>query len=139
LWVGLVPEQATEQDLFNVAYVYGTVVSVKISRPSASAFIEFSTRSEAENAILHLSLGVSIVGCVLPVRWAKPQRPQIGAAVNQGPYGFDMPPPPGLDYAPLLHGSVETTDGMHEQKRSRIVQPSTMVYPSMDPNRLGST
>src|SRR3546814_826855 len=109
LWVGGVTDLMTEQDLRDVFYAYGLIQSVHISRPNKCAFIEYSSRQEAEQAAKMLYNSLVVRGEPLQLSWAKPRTYDDGsgatgsgassakAAGSAGPsaaHGGLVPPPP---------------------------------------------
>ena len=80
LWVGGVEMDINEQDLISVFYPFGQIVSCRISRGGSQggngkgcAFVQFSTRFEAENAASQLHNALYVRGKSLALNWAKPR------------------------------------------------------------------
>jgi pre-mRNA-splicing factor RBM22/SLT11 len=116
LWVGGVTDAITEQDLRDVFYAYGLIQSVYIARPSKCAFIEYSSRQEAEYAAKMLYNSLTVRGEPLQLDWAKPRAYDDGtgastlgggaagssakAGVAAAAFPTLAPPPPGMEHAP---------------------------------------
>ena len=56
LYVGGLDPQCEEADVKDVFYQYGTIISIRMVPKQACAFVEFSSRSEAELAANKVSL-----------------------------------------------------------------------------------
>ena len=91
LYVGNLPDSATEQDLSDKFAAFGTVKSVKLitdrdtGRSRGFGFVEMSSDSEAQKAIQELN-GSSLDGREITVNEAKPQQKRSGGG-GRGGYG----------------------------------------------------
>ncbi len=91
LYVGNLPDSATEQDLSDKFAAYGTVKSVKLitdddtGRTRGFGFIEMASDSEAEAAIDSLN-GSDFDGRPMKVNEARPQQRRSGGG-GRGGYG----------------------------------------------------
>ena len=88
LWVGGIEMDINEQDLISVFYPFGQIISCRISRGGlqegqgkAFAFVQYSTRFEAETAASQLYNALYVRGKPLILNWAKP-REKDGPATN---------------------------------------------------------
>ena len=91
LYVGNLPDSATEQDLSDKFAAYGTVDSVKLitdrdtGRIKGFGFIEMASDAEAQAAIDSLN-GTDYDGRPMKVNEAKPQEKRSGGG-GRGGYG----------------------------------------------------
>eukprot|EP01128_Nolandella_sp_AFSM9_P000782 TRINITY_DN10903_c0_g1_i1.p1 TRINITY_DN10903_c0_g1~~TRINITY_DN10903_c0_g1_i1.p1 ORF type:complete len:379 (+),score=88.98 TRINITY_DN10903_c0_g1_i1:104-1138(+) len=108
LYIANVDPRIGESDLKDHFYHFGEIAKIKMMIPQKCAFIEFTTRAAAEQAVTKNNKLI-VKGCYLRTAWAKPTKKKIvrvgGAPVSQA--------------VPINSG----------------IRPS---YPSMDPNRLGA-
>ncbi len=88
LYVGNLPDSATEQDLSDKFAAYGTVKSVKLitdhdtGRTRGFGFIEMASEAEAHAAIDSLN-GTDYDGRAMKVNEARPQRKLYGGGGNR--------------------------------------------------------
>ena len=86
--MGGVETDINEQDLISVFYPFGQIVNCRISRGGAQAkgcaFVQFSTRFEAETAAAQLHNALYVRGKSLALNWAKP-RDKDNSISNTGP------------------------------------------------------
>ncbi len=91
LYVGNLPDSATEQDLSDKFAAYGTVESVKLitdrdtGRSKGFGFIEMMSEAEAHAAIDSLN-GTDYEGRPMKVNEARPQQSRSGGG-GRGGYG----------------------------------------------------
>ncbi len=91
LYVGNLPDSATEQDLSDKFAAYGTVKSVKLitdrdtGRSKGFGFIEMASEAEAQAAIDSLD-GTDYEGRPMKVNEARPQEKRSGGG-GRGGYG----------------------------------------------------
>lgn len=148
LWVGSVDTDVEESDLVDVFYPFG-LVNIRFHRTSNCAFINFASRQGAEQAAENLHGSLFIRGKSLPLNWAKPQLSRLhdktsnnnlsnvsqssnlhhgfGTDANMWQDQFLVPPPPGLEKAPL---SVYSLPGVNipamlpqSPSRERLEEP----------------
>ncbi len=92
LYVGNLPDSATEQDLSAKFAAYGTVKSVKLitdrdtGRSRGFGFIEMMSEAEAHAAIDSLN-GTDYEGRPMKVNEARPQQKRSGGGGGRGAYG----------------------------------------------------
>ncbi len=88
LYVGNLPDSATEQDLSDKFAAYGTVESVKLitdrdtGRSRGFGFIEMASDAEAQAAIDSLD-GTNYEGQSMQVNEARPQQKRSGSGGNR--------------------------------------------------------
>ncbi len=88
LYVGNLPDSATEQDLSDKFAAFGTVISVKlitdhgIGRTRVFGFIDMASEAEAHAAIDSLD-GTNYEGQSMKVNEARPQRKVYGGGRNR--------------------------------------------------------
>ncbi len=88
LYVGNLPDSATEQDLSDKFAAYGTVKSVKLitdhdtGRSRGFGFIEMMSEAEAQAAIDRLN-GTDYEGRPMKVNEARPQQRKSGGGGNR--------------------------------------------------------
>ncbi len=88
LYVGNLPDSATEQDLSDKFAAYGTVESVKLitdrdtGRSRGFGFIEMASDAEAQAAIDSLN-GTNYEGQSMKVNEARPQQKRSGSGGNR--------------------------------------------------------
>ncbi len=88
LYVGNLPDSATEQDLLDKFAAYGTVKSVKliidrgIGRTRVFGFIEMASEAEAQAAIDSLN-GTDYEGRPMKVNEARPQQKRSSGGGNR--------------------------------------------------------
>ena len=101
LWLGNIDEQITEADIRGVIYPYGHITGIHLVKASRCAFVDYADRATAEYAAKHMHNALAINGKPISIKWAKSkaqQNPSLpGSYSGQGL----MPPPPGLENAPL--------------------------------------
>ncbi len=91
LYVGNLPDSATEQDLSDQFAAYGTVKSVKLitdrdtGRTKGFGFIEMASEAEAHAAIDSLD-GTDYEGRPMKVNEARPQQKRSGGGGGRGAY-----------------------------------------------------
>lgn len=138
VWVsGVAPEKnITEQDLKDHFYAFGEIVKICLVSASKCAFIEFAEHQQAYNAIEALRNNLVIRGTFLKVAWAKPQAPRSDrgyASIDAHQPRSTAPPPPGfVPYDP-------TAPGAPPPGAAGPLGWAPMYYPSMNPQRMGST
>eukprot|EP01100_Stratorugosa_tubuloviscum_P007799 TRINITY_DN3212_c0_g1_i1.p1 TRINITY_DN3212_c0_g1~~TRINITY_DN3212_c0_g1_i1.p1 ORF type:complete len:355 (-),score=143.14 TRINITY_DN3212_c0_g1_i1:24-1088(-) len=117
LFVGNVIPPINEDEIRQAFYSYGEIRNIKMILTNKCSFITYTTREAAETAMETLFGRLSICGLPLYLLWAKPTQPaQI----------ISVPPPPGLSPA-----NIAPPPGL-------VIQNNFAIYPSMDPNRMGS-
>eukprot|EP01120_Amphizonella_sp_Union-15-10_P013454 TRINITY_DN6231_c0_g1_i1.p1 TRINITY_DN6231_c0_g1~~TRINITY_DN6231_c0_g1_i1.p1 ORF type:complete len:411 (-),score=72.13 TRINITY_DN6231_c0_g1_i1:111-1343(-) len=112
LYVGNVDSRITEQNLRDHFYHFGEILSIKMVPSANCAFVTFLMREAAEQAAQKLYNNLIINGVFLKIQWGKPQQ--------KDPEKIPARPeiaPPGFYRAPS----------------------SVPYYPSMNPQRMGST
>ncbi|CAG8432714.1 5696_t:CDS:2 [Diversispora eburnea] len=124
LFITGVEEDISETDLRGHFYAFGEIKSVVVVHKSKCAFINYASRSSAEQAIEKSYNNLEIKGHGLKVAWGRPRptgpKTEVQAAISsQGIIlppleSVEIPPPPG-----------ET--------------PTDFLYPSQDPTYQGST
>ena len=130
VYVGGVTEDITEQDIRDKFYCYGEIRSIRVVPKSSCAFVVYSTRMAAQEAVNKLHHNLSIKDKNLKVAWGRPQTLDPSAPTRGGGHVGSAPtytggppnllaPPPGLSSAPAAPAQVP-------------------YYPSMDPNLMGS-
>jgi len=88
LYVGNLPDSATEQDLSDKFATFGTVISVKLitdhdtGRSRGFGFIEMMSEAEAQAAIDRLN-GTDYEGRPMKVNEARPQQRKSGGGGNR--------------------------------------------------------
>ena len=136
LWVGGLPEEVTEQDLFNALFVFGGIAGVSLLRPSRCAFVQFAERGAAEAAMAQLGRSLPVGGRALPLNWAAARGggpdPGGDAGAAEG-----MLAPPGLEDAPVASYSLEGEEARGASKRPRL-GAGAPVYASTSSDRLES-
>jgi pre-mRNA-splicing factor RBM22/SLT11 len=155
LWVGNVEADITQEDLRDAFYPYGLLVNIHIIPAAKCAFVEYSTRSEAEAAAKQLYKALVIKGRSLNINWAKPKAQAVTEGRDRAATGDAlMPLPPGIDSSnmsavllpgmlpPVLPGAAASAeDEPHSTKRQRVdgnSLPQPLHYDSMNPNRVGA-
>ena len=149
LWIGGT-DGVAESDLVDAFYAYGEIKSVRLAG-SGCGFVEFATREAAEAAADGKFRNLQVRGKDLAVDWARPRGG--GAASSGGAAAAAALPPPGLapgEKAKPLRGELAealkhfppppprpAADGADEPPLKKVRAPHH-VYPSMDPERLGS-
>ena len=109
LFVGGLDARVDEAALRDHFYIYGELASVRVVAEKRCAFVSFAQRAEAEAAASGLGAGQLVVkGLRLKVMWGQPVKARPGGVAGGAALPPGMPPPPGL------------------------------LYPSMDPQGLGS-
>lgn len=94
LYVGNLPEEATEEDLKGEFYQYGEIRSLTLVPRALCAFVQYTTRTAAEHAAEKTFNKLVIHGKRLTIKWGKSQgRQGVSDKVEQIP---DLPPVPGL-------------------------------------------
>jgi RNA recognition motif-containing protein len=117
VYLGNIPETATEIDLQGMANMYGELESVRVMPDKHCAFVNFVQESSATAFMAQASAGYPILVLGMPVRvgWAKPQGQDrgMGGGVAGGPYaGAPMPargPPPQQPSRAVYMGNVPDT------------------------------
>ena len=145
----------TPEDIREAFSMYGRVVNIHVVAASKCAFIEFAARAEAEHAARQLYKTLTVKSQALSLNWAKPRtqasvegggHATTGAAAPPSEALSQLPPPPGMEYAPqsayALPGMSVPAFDYHSSmggpvKRQRIGEQAA-EYPSMNPGRMGS-
>jgi pre-mRNA-splicing factor RBM22/SLT11 len=127
VYVGNVDTRISEQDLRDHFYYYGEISSVKMNPAGRCAFVEFTSRDSAEEAVAKLHNNLIVNGIFLRIDWAKAQQStdRNVAPTTYENYGYNPatgqynypPPPPG--YLPPPGYGYN-------------------YYPSMNPQRMGA-
>lgn len=103
LWVGNMDPELVEADLYEAFFPCGTVASIHLVPQARCAFVEMSTRADAENAARQLYGALMVRGRALSMHWARPRAPvsaQLASVEGAGDDGLLMLAPPGLEAAP---------------------------------------
>ncbi|KAJ3049251.1 RNA binding motif protein 22 [Rhizophlyctis rosea] len=143
LFITGVEADITEQDLRNHFYPFGEIKSVVVVHKSKCAFINFATRSAAEQAVEKAYNNCNIKGHVLRVQWGKP-RPQGPKGDSQTEGGGGSSSSSG-GAGPSGSGSGSSSGQMSLDdllKMPAMLPPPgavPSVYPSMDPTSFGTT
>jgi len=133
LYVGNVTEDIADQDIKDAFYAYGELQEVRMVPKSSCAFVTYTTRQSAENAVSNLVNNLVIKGSTIRISWGRPQQfdlsnntstsSTIQETTTNGSNGsnyFSLPTGPQVFTPPPPNPSFK---------------PS---YPSMNPGRLGS-
>jgi RNA recognition motif-containing protein len=75
LFVGCIDEDIPEEEIRKAFEEYGTIKDVRMIQKRSCAFIDYSNRSAAEEAVKSLWGTFTINGCQLRVEWANSERP----------------------------------------------------------------
>ncbi|KAH9415713.1 pre-mRNA-splicing factor RBM22 [Dermatophagoides pteronyssinus] len=142
LYIGNVNEQIEESDLRDYFYQFGEIRSINIVRKSNCAFVQFTTRQAAEEAVKKAFQRLSIKGTKLTIRWGKSQgkrktdededeRNKPGPSSKQHKVASVPGLPAGTpDYFGLVPALNPPSIGSSSS--------SSVYYPSQDPSRMGS-
>lgn len=102
--------------------------------------MDFAERASAENAANHLHNNLVVKGRVLSLKWANPRRQQQVGEVGQSSQSIadgltlDMPAPPRAEEK---GGGAKGGNAYFSELANR--SSSSSSYPSMDPQRMGTT
>jgi pre-mRNA-splicing factor RBM22/SLT11 len=125
---GIVDERIEEADIRDKFYGFGEVASIKLAHKAHCAFVTYTSREAAEEAIEALFDSLVVKGLRLRVAWGRPQEvgdvralPAGDAAPGEAAAFFTLPAPPGMTYAAPVGTAL----------------PGVGHYPSQDPRRLG--
>ena len=143
----------TDTDIFNSMYSFGQIIKIHLAKQSNCAFVEFETREMAENTINSLYNALLINNIVIPIKWAKQKETNSNATSTQVLESI-IPPPPGMEFAPVgsyavnsstnmniagLKRSYDSTKSQQQQtSETNLKRNNALNYPSMNPSRLGS-
>ena len=102
LWVGNIAGDVSAEDLRETFYAYGHILGIHIVAASRCAFVEYSSRSEAEYAAKQLFNVLVVKGHSLSLKWAKPKKQaDNGAAGSDASETYNgellLPAPPGME------------------------------------------
>ena len=152
MFLGRVPEQVDEQQLFYALYTFGwPIVNIHVVSASRCAFVQFSDRATAELAISTLYReGLVIEGCPLTINWGKgkggttrAEENSSGDVKEKGDEEFQLLPPPGMEghNLRLMHddNGEDIKIGDRERTKRARIMTAEAHYPSMDPERLGTS
>jgi len=155
LYVGGLDEAITEQDIRNAFYAYGEIRSINTVPKQGCAFVQFTKRTSAEQAVEKSFNKLIIRGAKATIRWGKSQgKPLTGGAagaIEQSDMGTmslptDLPPAPSesKNYFGLAGGPPVPPPGLGPM--GFMALPPTLPrapagaipYASQDPSRMGS-
>ena len=141
LYIGNINEQIEESDLRDYFYQFGEIRSINMVYKSNCAFVQFTTRQAAEEAVKKAFQRLTIKGTKLTIRWGKSQgkrktdddeeRNKPGPSNKQNKVASVPGLPVGTpDYFGLVPALNPPTIGPSSS--------SSVYYPSQDPSRMGS-
>ncbi|KAJ1640827.1 hypothetical protein T492DRAFT_926392 [Pavlovales sp. CCMP2436] len=116
LWVGMLPEGTSKEELHELFYAHGEVAEVVVLSQKQCAFIEYRTREAAQVAAEAMAGSLTVRGQRVRLQWGK-------ARQERGPGGARIDAPP-----------VEAQPWSSEA--GPFGEPA--FYPSMDPNAMGA-
>ncbi|CAG8489435.1 16425_t:CDS:2 [Acaulospora colombiana] len=119
-----VEEDIDETDLRGHFYAFGEIKSVVVVHKSKCAFINYATRTSAEQAIERSHSNLNIKGHELKIAWGRPRPtgPKTEVQASMAPQGIILPPLESLEI-PAPPGE----------------NPPGFLYPSQDPTYQGSS
>jgi RNA recognition motif-containing protein len=111
VYLGNIPETASEMDLQAMANMYGELESVRVMPDKHCAFVNFVQESSATAFMAQASAGYPILVLGMPVRvgWAKPQGESRGGGGGQYGGGMARGPPPQSPSRAVYIGNVPDT------------------------------
>eukprot|EP00455_Lapot_gusevi_P038833 TRINITY_DN4352_c0_g1_i2.p1 TRINITY_DN4352_c0_g1~~TRINITY_DN4352_c0_g1_i2.p1 ORF type:complete len:400 (-),score=98.87 TRINITY_DN4352_c0_g1_i2:92-1222(-) len=138
LWIGGLDETISDNDIRDKFYPFGAISSVHIVHSKGCAFLSFTHRKAAEEAVKALHNSLMIKGLRLRVAWGKKQD-------SAGPRPRRAPP--GLAPAAATPTVVNPEANSYLNLPKPVPPPSfvapppgmeNQVYPSMDPRYMGT-
>lgn len=145
IYVGNVSEEIGEDDLNDYFYQFGEIRSINIVRKSNCAFIQYMTRSAAEEAVKKSFQRLIINKVKLTIRWGKSQGKRKDDEDDDKKPGSSnkiqkIASVPGLPIGtPDYFGLVPSTSaGTAKLNTIPPLNAPNVYYPSQDPNRMGS-
>ncbi|KAF7494274.1 Pre-mRNA-splicing factor RBM22 [Sarcoptes scabiei] len=153
LYIGNVNDQIDEEDLRSYFYQFGEIRSISLVRKASCAFVQFTRRQAAEDAIKNSFQKLTIKNNKLTIRWGKSQgKRKDNDDDDDGKNGpatksSKIVAVPGLpvgtpDYFGLSSSSLDTVASSSKSKNSdpNPIPPlnANIYYPSQDPSRMGS-
>jgi len=168
LWVGNMDDSITQEDLLDVFYQFGELTSIRLIPRQRCAFVEYTLRDAAERAAQTLHNCLIVKGHRLRLTWAtKPKEfmPPQHIPITSAPLPFQadrsagptedgyhqipalpaapvyIPPPPGIEHRISQQAAAaQESEGTGVAPPSKIPPPPLYqsMYPSMNPQRLGS-
>jgi len=166
LYVGNVPISATEEDIRDAFYAYGELSSIKLVPQKLCAFVTYSTREGAERAAAKLYTTLTVRGVPCRLAWGKSHIQDLGGPVTpalpkavplvpqqQAPADLDgqtavpaagvaasaMPVPTDYFSIPVMPSTVFTAPVAFGMTMPSFAGGPKMLYPSMNPQRMGAT
>jgi len=91
LYVGNLSPEINEEDIKGALYAYGEITEVKLAGKGTFAFVTFSTREGAENAIQKVGGTINVKGAFIRLAWKKPT--PLDGNITQGNLNFNIPNP----------------------------------------------
>jgi len=123
LYIGGLESGTKDKDVRDQFYLFGEIKSVRIVPKQSAAFVTFSTRDAAEEAVKKLYRNLTIKGKKASVMWGKPQLSRAEQAAKEEAErnsAAAMPAIPGMPPAMGAFGAFKP------------------YYPSMDPAAQGN-
>lgn len=167
LWIGNVSDDISEDDLRGAIYAYGLIANLTLVRSAKCAFVEYVNRESAEYAATQLYNALMVSGHPLNVNWAKPKtQAMAGSTSTVVTDPLQMLPPPGMEgkaetvYSlpgvggtnfakPPLPDTLYPSEGQGQEGRppppssappaKKQRSEANVVYPSMNPSRMGTS
>ena len=140
LYIGGVPEEATEEDLRDQFYAYGELSSLKVVPEKKCGFVNYASRGDAERAAEALASRLTIKGVSCKLMWGKPQIPVQSstggeASVPMDPTGEmlypSMDPSAMGSYMPSKRpsGAMGVPQGTRKKLKGMTPKPPTDAPP----------